>query len=375
MMMGIGLIGPVLPRYAQTFGVSTTLIGFLITIFGIMRMLVDIPAGHLAERIGRRPVLVSGPLILSLGSIGCGLATSYWQLAAFRLVQGIGSALFTTTAMIMLADISTPANRGRIMSLYQGSLLLGSSLGPTMGGLIAEHYGLEAPFFCFAIFTFLAAIWAYLRLPETRSATALETINNPHPAGGMKNLLFNANFILISVVTWGIFFTRTGAQLEIIPLLSYDRLGLSVGQVGIALTLVALLQFLVIFIAGGLSDRWGRKAIIVPGVLLNAVSLVMLSQSYAHWFLLVSCALLGVGSGFAGPVPAAYVVDISPQGNYGKTMGLYRAIGDLGFVIGPVLLGWLVDLRDFNLALWFNGGFLLLSALLFQLLAKETVRH
>jgi len=146
MMLGIGLVSPILPQYACTFGVNITMVGLLITAFGVARILVDIPAGKLTNRWGRRPVLIVGPLIQAVSSIGCGLATHYGMLLCFRFIQGIGSAMYTTAALVMLADISTSANRGRLMSYYQGSLLLGSGLGPTMGGLIAQHFGLAAPF-------------------------------------------------------------------------------------------------------------------------------------------------------------------------------------------------------------------------------------
>jgi len=84
---------------------------------------------------------------------------------------------------------------------------------------------------------------------------------------------------------------------------------------------------------------------------------------------------MGIGTGISGPTPSAYVTDIIPRENYSSGVGLYRAIGDLGFVVGPVLLGWLADTRGFNFSLFFNAAFLVLAALLFQLLAKEPSRE
>lgn len=384
MMMGIGLISPILPQYARTFGVNITMVGLLITVFGVARILVDIPAGRLTDSLGRRPVLIGGPLILAAGSIGCGLASNYWMLLGFRFIQGIGSAMYTTAAMVMLADISTPANRGRVMSFYQGSLLLGAGLGPTVGGFIAEYFGLAAPFFAFALFALLASLWAYLRLSETHPALSAQAAavaaDNPDPlpaasSGGLRVLLRDLNFLLISMITFGIFFMRTGAQNQILPLLGADRLGLSEGQIGLALTVVAIIQFVTIFAAGSLSDCFGRKPVITMGCIIAAASLLMLGQSYSYPFFLLSCLAMGMGIGISGPTPAAYVADIIPRENYSTGMGAYRAISDLGFAIGPVLLGWLADVRGFGFSLLFNSLFLFLSVLIFQFVAKEPPRH
>jgi MFS family permease len=310
------------------------------------------------------------------------------MLLGFRFIQGIGSAMYTTAAIIMLADISTPANRGRLMSYYQGSLLLGAGLGPTMGGFIAEYFGLAAPFFAYAVFVFFAGLWAYLRLPETRPAlparaTALAAGNpNSDPDSSstsspreLSALLRNFDFILISMVTFGIFFMRQGAQNQILPLLGAECLGLNPGKIGLALTLVAITQFITIFPAGRLSDRFGRKAVITPGCLIAAASLLMLAQSYSYRFLLLTCLVMGMGIGISGPTPSAYVADIIPRENYGTAMGTYRAISDFGFAIGPVLLGWLADIKGFRFALLFNSLFLFLIVLIFQLRAKEPRRH
>jgi MFS transporter, DHA1 family, multidrug resistance protein len=118
MMMGMGLVSPILPQYARSFGVSITMVGFLITAFGFARIVMNIPAGRLADRLGRRPVLMANPVLFIIGSTGCGFAGSFGQLVTFRFIQGVGSAVFTTSAMVMAIDISTPANRGQMMSFY-----------------------------------------------------------------------------------------------------------------------------------------------------------------------------------------------------------------------------------------------------------------
>jgi DHA1 family multidrug resistance protein-like MFS transporter len=379
MMMGMGLISPILPLYAQNFGANAFMVGFLITAYGIARVLVDIPIGNLAGKLGRRPILLAGPVILAIGSIACGLAANYGQLLIFRFLQGFGSAAFTTSAMIMAIEISTPTNRAQVLSLYQGSLLVGSSLGPTLGGIIAEYFGMRTPFFVYALFCLVSFTWAFFRLPEVKSMLPLKLLPddsyNPSQLDnlktGLKTLLYNFNFILISIVTLGVFFTRMGALNQLLPLFANNRLRLNPGQIGTAMTIISVVNLMILLFVGKLSDRFGRKVLITPGCITLAAAVILLSQASSYWALLAICVIWGIGSGIAGPIPSAYAADIIPRENYSSGMGLFRAAGDLGFVTGPVLLGWFTDMRGFGFSLLINAAFLFLATLAFQIFAKE----
>jgi multidrug resistance protein len=169
MFVGVGFTTPILPLYAQSFGVSFALVGLVVTVFGLSRMLADLPAGQLADRLGRRPPLIVGPFLSAIAALGAGLATGFWQLVLFRALQGVGSALYTTGAFTVIADISTPQNRARTMSIYNVSILLGHALGPVVGGVVAQHFGLRVPFFWVAGISLATATWAYLRPRDSQS--------------------------------------------------------------------------------------------------------------------------------------------------------------------------------------------------------------
>lgn len=381
-MLGLGLVTPILPLYAQSFGVGAAAVGSLVTVFGIARMLVNIPVGHLTERFGRRALLVAGPLLTSAGSFGFAFAGAFGELLAWRVVQGVGSAMLTTAAMVVLADISTTETRGRIMSLYQGSLLLGAGAGPAVGGLLAELYGIRLPFVIFAVLTLGAALWALARIPETRpprAATAAPPAGSTRaaagsalPAGAVRRLLRSPDFLLVSAVTLGVFFTRAGGQMTLLPLLGHNELGMSESLIGLAFTLVAVVNFLALYGAGVLSDRFGRKAVIVPSGLITAVSIALFLYTGSVTLFFLNAVLLGIGTGLGGPAPAAYAADIAPPEAVGPAMGLYRTLSDLGLVIGPVLLGWMVDVAGYGLAFWTNAALLIVTTLAFGLFARES---
>jgi MFS family permease len=381
-MLGVGIVGPVLPLYANSFNVSAALVGLLISAFGIARIPINVPAGSLAERLGRKPLLVAGPLIIALSALLTGLAGSFGQMVFFRLLQGVGSAFQMTAAMIVMADISTPRDRGRTMSFYQGSLLLGTSVGPIIGGFVGEHFGFRTPFFVYAALALCGAIWALTRVPETRPTDDQEQPGAPIAAlraarpkvtwRDISGLLLNRGFLLVSLVTLAVFFTRTGSQNTVLPLLGNERLDLGPAKLGYAFTLIAVVNFLTINIAGIVCDRYGRKTAIVPSCLLCGAALVTytLGGNYTHFML--SSVLLGLGTGVGGPAPAAYLADLELPGGRGLTMGVYRTVSDVGVTVGPILLGWLSDQFSYDAALWVNGLLFVAVGLAFGLFAQET---
>lgn len=382
-MMGQGIISPVLPLYAQSFGVGTAMIGLTITVFGVARLVVNLPAGFLSERYGRRLLLFGGPAVTSLGMLGGGLAPTFGWLIATRFVAGAGSAMYMTGAMILLTDITTDENRGRLMSIYQGSLLAGVSMGPAVGGFVAEAFGLDAPFFVVAALAALAMVWSFGRMPET---VPPRSPSQAGPAGGdppppqtardsVLSLLARPDFLLVCLLSMSIFLTRTGGRLTLLPLVGENRLGMGPAALGAVFTVMTVLNLATLAPAGTMIDKLGRKAVIVPSALVTGAALVLFAVAGEVWLFLLAAVIHGLGTGIVGPAPAAYVADIAPPGMRGVSMGLYRTFGDAGFVIGPVLLGGLADLAGFGFALAFDAIVLVSVALLFAVFARETLRR
>jgi len=383
MAIGFGFVSPIFPKFVTALGAAPTqigtMVGLAITVYGIARVVMDLPAGKLAHLWGRRPLLILGPALMAIGALGCGLAMEYWQLLVFRLLQGLGSAIYNVTCIIVICEISTLSNRGQYLSLDWGAWLIGASLGPTLGGFVGEYLGYRAPFFCYAGLALLATVWLYFRIPETKKkqlADMSQTLSDSSPQpNSAKKAAFsykNLNFVLICIVGFLTLFTLSG-RITLIPLLGYERLSLREGQVGLIFTLVAVMQCAFVFLAGRLSDKLGRKIIIVSGGIISALALILFTQSYSYHLALLSAAVLGVGRGFSGPVISAYVADIASAQDYEHTIALYRTISDLGFVAGPILLGWLKDIRGLDFPFFLSAGLLLGAIILFAALADETV--
>lgn len=376
--LGFGLITPVLPLYADSFGLGPSLIGVVIGIYGLARFLVNVPAGRLAESRGRRPVLIAGTLINALSAALMATAQNLPQLLLYRVLGGAGAATVLLAGQIMVADLATSANRARLSSVYQGFFLIGVGLGPLPGGLLADLYGLRAPFIFYALTAGATCLAAMAVLSETRPAaeqsSAAGAVIDRFPAAGGAGL-WSAGFILIAAVSFMQFWGRTGAMFNIVPLLGRERLGLSPAQIGLALTLVNVLNIATLYHAGTLSDRFGRKPVIWPSTVIAGLSMLAFAASDSFLAFIGSALLWGLSSGISGPSPGAYIADLAPPERRGRVIGAFRTCSDAGYIVGPLLLGWLAGVAGFNAPLILTAALFVLAGGLFALFAPETHRR
>jgi MFS transporter, DHA1 family, multidrug resistance protein len=377
--LGFGAVIPVAPLFAQTFGVSQTAIGMTIAVYGLARFLVSVPTGQLSDRVGRRSALVIGEAVIMLGNLLCGLAGSYEEFLIYRFVAGAGASMVVTAGQVILADISTPANRGRVMGTYQSMFLFGVGFGPLPGGVLAERLGLSAPFFAFAALGGAAAIVAFLKVPETKpSREAREARGQARAAMAFplahqfRTVFSHAGFVLVSLVTFVQFFSRTGGIFAVVPLLAVSKLGLGADQIGTGLTLVSLVNVGMVYLAGVLVDRYGRKAVIVPSTLLTGSSFVLLALAPSYGWFVASLAVWGMAAGISSPAPVAYAADLAPKGMNAIAMSSYRMVSELGYVVGPMTMGWLADLWGGEVSLLSTAALFVVAALAFGLFAPES---
>jgi MFS family permease len=376
--LGFGSIVPALALYARSFGVGQSAIGVAIAVYGLARLVIAMPVGKLADRVGRRTTLATGGLVEAVGNLLCAYAPDYATFLAARFLAGTGAGLVLISGQIVLADITEPAQRGRIMAIYQGVFLCAVGVGPFPGGLLAERFGLQAPFVAYAVAGALAAAVAWFQIPETRDLRLLRTTepDRPLPAFGaqIRILIGRTGFVLVSLVGFTNAVARTGGVFNVIPVLAQDRLSLTTDRIGVGLGLASIAGLGLAYPSGALVDRYGRKAVIVPATLVSGVSLVLflLAPSYA-WFL-VACLVWSMAMGVSGAAPATYAADVTPSGMNAAAMSTYRMLSDVGYVIGPVALGMVTDLFGPEIALATAAVLLVAVALLFARFAPETYR-
>jgi len=369
-MAGQGVISPVLPTYAKSFGVSTTMIGATITVFGLARMITNVPAGMLADRRGRRILLVGGPLVTAAGMFGSGIAGSIWVLLIFRFVAGFGSALYMTGATIYLLDIASSEQRGRFIATNQAALLIGVGFGPALGGLLADRYTLSTPFYVVAAAAVLTAVYSYVRLPETFNAA--DAAGHRSGSGPSRwTLLGSRDFLLVGLVTIGVFSVRAGVRQTLVPLQLEAAFGFEVDELGVLFTALGVIGVVLIWPAGWAADRFGRKAVIVPTATLIAVGIGIVAIANTLPMFIAGLTLSAIGSSITGPAPAAFVADLATDEQRGAAMGLYRTCGDIGIVASPVLSGLLADTVSIPFAIGVNAACMAVAAVAFLLFASN----
>lgn len=345
--------------------------------YGLARFLLAMPAGRLADAAGRRSVLALGGLVSGAGNLLCAYATTYALFIAGRFVAGAGAALVLIGGQVVMADITSPANRGRLMAIYHGVFLFAVGVGPIPGGILAERYGLAAPFLVYAAVGPVAAAVGWLLIPETRAGHGTgAAAATPPPFGAQIRLLTGRiGFVLATSITFVSAVARTGALFNVIPVLARDRLGLSAGRIGVGLALASLVGLVLIYPSGMLIDRFGRKLLIVPATVMSALAMLLflLAPSYA-WFL-AACVVWSLATGVSGAAPAAYAADVAPPGMNAAAMSTFRMLSDAGYVLGPLVLGAITDLLGADVALATAAALLAAVALLFGRWAPETYRR
>lgn len=373
-MAGQGVIGPVLPLYAKNFGVSATVVGLTLTVFALARLILNVPAGMIADRFGRRILLIGGPILTSIGMFGSGFAGDIWSLLIWRFIAGGGSAFYMSGALIYLIDIAPSDRRARYVATNQWALSVGVALGPGIGGLVAERWGLAAPFHVVGVIALIAAAYAIFRLPETRNSTGRAS-ESKSPVRDAALIIRSAPFVAIAFVTGTIFMTRAGTRATLVPLHADDTLGWGPGEIGLVFTATGIMTLFTLWPATWATENIGRASVIMFSGLAAALgTLVIAASSTPLWFVMGNI-ILTLGTGTAGPAPAAFVADLFPEELRGLGIGLYRSAGDVGFVIGPPALGWLSDNASMSVAFQTAGCFVGVAGACFVLITRRSERR
>ncbi|WP_183650433.1 MFS transporter [Prauserella isguenensis] len=368
--IGYGIIGPALPNFAHSFDVGLTAASFVVSAFALVRLLFAPVSGRLVTRFGERPTYLWGVSIVAASTILCAFAAEYWQLLLFRAIGGVGSTMFTVSAIGLLIRISPPQLRGRASGLWGTSFLLGGVAGPVLGsGLVAVS--LRAPFLVYGVALVAATVLVFWQL--RRSDLASRADDDEAPTMTFREALRHPTYraALTSNLTNG--WVVLGVRMSLIPLFVSAVLAKDETFTGLALALFAGANALVLLGSGRFADTHGRKPPALAGLALLAVGTVALGLTENTWLFLAATVVTGVGAGFLNPAHNAALADVlGSKARGGSVLAGFQMAADVGAVVGPLAAGAIAEEWSFTAAFAVTGviaagGFVL------WLLAKETL--
>ena len=366
--LGFGIVAPAIPIYAKSFGVSSFAAGAVISVFAGMRLVSAPVAGLAIDRIGERRILTWGLLIVSVSSILAGLARDYTELLVLRGIGGVGSSMFTVSAMALMLKVVAANQRGRAAGAFQAGFLLGGVAGPAVGGLVLA-WSVRAPFFVYAVALLLAAAVAWRLLPaeppgqpigETTdrpdaddSDAAPQTPATQQPSTDpptLRRALGDRAYwaALMANLTTG--FVTFGLRFSLVPLFVVEGLRADAWVAGVGFLIAAVTQALLLLPAGRLSDERGRRPALLIGGALTVLGMVALAFSGASWMFLVAMGISGTAAAFMGSAPAATAGDVVGASGKGTVIAVFQMTADLGAIVGPLLAGLLADSLGFGAA-------------------------
>lgn len=353
MMSGHGILTPVLPMLANNLGATAAQLGLSLSAFAVSRLVLNIPLGIVADRHGRRLLLVAGPLVNAVGMAGSGWAASVPELVLWRLIAGAGNAAYLGGAQMYLNDICTPENRARVLGAHHGALLFGVSLGPALGGVLAGSFGLQAPCAVVGVTSAVTALYSYLRLPETNPASLASASasqeDGQQPAGGGEKtaalagagdddessfaaavgMMRDPRMLAAGVANASTFALRQGGRNVLVVLVATSVHGYSAATLGSLFSAIALVDLLLIYPAAALADRVSdSRLVVVPALTLQAGALCSLScTGDSQPLFLGTLAVWALGAAALGPSIPAYAQSVIPPAHRGLGVAIFRSAG------------------------------------------------
>lgn len=365
-----GILKPIIPIYAASFGASYVLIGLMLACEPLGTLAADVPAGLLLRRLGDRRAMLLGLGAVIVSGVGLFVADSMLMVMACLFVSGMGKSLYSVARHLYLVDHVPIASRGRATALYGGLGRIGNAFGPAVGGFLAAAYGLRMPFLLAGGVGVLIGVIIYFALRG-------DSTPNVKSEGFSLTRSIRANSHTFATAGLGQLFAqmiRAGRDV-IIPLYALDVLGLTESSIGVIVSLSWALDMLLFYPAGWIMDRFGRKYAIVPSFLTQAFGMALMVFTLDYTGLLVASALIGFGNGLGSGTMMTMGSDLAPANARGEFLGMWRLIGDLGMTGAPLLIGWiagLVMLQAANAAL---AGAGLSAALIFAFLVPEPLKQ
>ena len=367
--LGYGFIAPILPQFTASFGVSMVAAGAVVSVFAAARLIGAPGAGILVDKVGSRPVYITGLLIVAVATFLVAFAQAYWHVFALRFIAGFGSTMFTLSAQALIVRVAPPMIRGRASAVYASAFLLGNIIGPVIGALLAS-LGFRIPFAVYGIGVGAAAIMVWILTSTPRGRVVLPPKLPPMRLSEAISLPTYQSLLTSGFANgWANF----GARVSVLPLFAASVFANGSAAAGLALTAFALGTAVTLQFSGRLADAVGRKPLIIAGLAATTVFTGSLGLATHVWSLLLLSVLAGVGGGLMNPAQQATLADlIGNERSGGKALSTFQMTMDAGQICAPIVVGMLAEVYGFGVAFASCGALTLASLIVWLLRGQET---
>lgn len=371
--LGQGALLATLPLYAGELGFGYTMISVISAAAAIGTLVTDVPAGAAIHRIGLRRSMFIGCGLVAAGTFPLSLDLSAESIVSLRILAGIGTALWGLSRHSFIATAIPRAGRGKAIATFGGVMRIGVFGGPALGGAIGTVWGLQSSFLLTGIMALAALVTVAVALPDTES-----TAPRRHGRAGERWALVaatvKANAMDLTAAGIAQLFAQMIRQgrLLLIPLIGANAAGLSAAQIGLVMTISSVVDMSMFFPAGYLMDKFGRRYATVPSFAVMGLGLMSLPLAYDFTTMVVCGVVIGLGNGLGSGSMMTLGADLAPDGATGEFLGIWRLIGDIGMVVGPLIVGVIAAKLDLDRSAVVLGIAGLVSSLMFMFLVKET---
>lgn len=368
-----GLLVAVLPLYAAGFGVGYGLVGLATSAAAIGTLVTDVPAGAVLGRIGLRPAMIAGSGMVSVSTLALVWSDHFPILIALRFLAGIGTALWAISRHAYIAEAIPVAQRGQALSMFGGINRFGIFAGPAIGGILTDLAGIQATFALSALLAAAALVMSSALLKEIAAPAARHGARSRWRlvAQGLRTHAAEMSAAAVAQTLGQLI--RAGRFL-IIPLWGAN-IGLDAAQIGTIVTVGAVIDVSMFVPAGVLMDRFGRKVAAVPSFSLMAIGVALIPFTHDFVTLMAAAMLIGLGNGLGAGLMMTLGADLAPPGATGEFLGIWRLIGDIGGVLGPLVAGLVAATVGLAGGAWILAAAGALAVFTLAVLVQETRVH
>ncbi len=368
-LTGVGIVVPLLPVYARDLGAGGFAIGMIFGIFSISRTAFIPYFGRTSDRRGRKPFIVAGLLGYAAVALALYYTTNIMALIGIRFFQGIFSAMMMPVLQAYVGDITPDGREGFTMGLFNLATFVGMGMGPFMGGVISDHWGLQAAFASMGVLALTGFSLSAMGLPSAEKEIALRHYAAPL---AWRQLLKDREIL-------GLFIFRTayttciGVIWGFLPIFADQSLHLSRSAIGALIMTGVMVSGVFHVPMGYLSDRVKKPRMVVVGGLLAGMGVLTFiwGQTFIH--MLLSSGLFGLGGGIAMPALMGMAVSKgSRSGGMGSVMAILTLGHSLGMMTGALVAGLFMDQFQLKWAFPFGGLVMIIGVFSFQRLTAGT---